>query len=57
MKTKYEAVARGIPGRVEETVRLPELGTMVMPTAVDPGRFIRADGKRNFAGGELASIP
>jgi len=47
IKTKDEAVAKAIRGRVEETLRLLEQGRIELPPDSDPGRFILSDGKRN----------
>ncbi|HWY85513.1 MAG TPA: hypothetical protein VNX28_02250, partial [Gemmataceae bacterium] len=45
IKTENPKVARGIQGRVEETIRLLEQGRLEMPIGADPAVFIMSDGK------------
>jgi hypothetical protein len=44
-KMKDEAAARTIKRRVEEILRLLELGRIEMPPGAEPGRFILSDGR------------
>ena len=45
IKTKDGKVARGIQGRVEDTIRLLEQGRLEVPRGADTALFIMSDGK------------
>jgi len=47
LKTGDVKEARGVLGRVEETIRLLERGRMEMPPGAEPGQFILSDGRLN----------
>src|SRR5262245_53747003 len=47
IKTRDPKTARGIPARVEDTIRLIEQGRLEIPGDADPAAFILSDGKRN----------
>lgn len=46
LKTQNEKAAEGVRARVEETLRLLDLGRLDIPEGTDPGLFILSDGKR-----------
>lgn len=46
VKTSSEKEARSVLGRIEETLRLLERGSLAIPADADPGTFILSDDKR-----------